>query len=192
MAYNFEDRLNRLPSRMRELNSRPVQYWRGGSILFEALATVYELRTDELIAFGVTNDARRLDFLFTMKDVPIGFMPVDDTDMIYDPALDLQCKVSPLGEEAESRWFSHTRVAMRIHTHAATYSLPASATDLSAVVSQSLVGSVMVATENVPLATIMTDSVMGAVVVEADLDPVFTGSVVGELESDEHADAVPI
>lgn len=183
MAYNFEDRLNRLSPRMRTLNSRPVQYWRGGNVLFEAAATVYELKTDDLIAFGVTLDARHLDFIFSRKQMPIGLRPLEG-DAIYDPKLDVYCKVSRLGGEAHYRWVSHTREAMRIHSHVATYSIPQSELDLVSLMTRSSVGAVQTLITTLPMETVFVGSVLGDVAVEADMNPLFSGSVVGELNED--------
>ncbi|MCA9223341.1 MAG: hypothetical protein KDA71_23660 [Planctomycetales bacterium] len=124
MTYSIEDRMKRLATRNRQVNSHSVTYRRNGQDQFEANATIYELRASELIEYGVSTDSRRIDFIFTRADIQDGWEPMAG-DEIVDVDADLTCKVTPLGDQAVFRWTDHTRTALRVHTQAPTYSTPA-------------------------------------------------------------------
>lgn len=101
---------------MRAVNSRTVRYRRGRDVA-EVVATVYELPASVLIAFGVSLDLRRRDYvidLAELSDVGNPFNVPQQGDRIEDG--NLVCKLTPLGDEEVFRWTNHLRNEVRVHT----------------------------------------------------------------------------
>jgi len=113
MAYDFEERFNRLATRMRELNKRTVDIYRNDIEEFaDVEVTCYELAHEELLHYGISTDIRRRDYIITAADV------IDYEPQIGDEIRDgsLVCEVAKLGDIAHWKYTSHNRVALRIHT----------------------------------------------------------------------------
>ena len=116
MSYNFTDRFNRLGNRMREVNNSRIRYHDGFNTSEEILATVYELVPDDRLPFGTVVSGRVRDYIITTNHLRINQTLIipEQGHTIIDG--NLQCLVTPLGEEPCFRYTSHQRITMRIHT----------------------------------------------------------------------------
>jgi hypothetical protein len=117
MPYDFEARHSRLAARMRAVNSRSITISRESEEI-TVRATAYEIPPEELIAYGLPLDVRRIDYIVSMADLvetvfanPLN--PIRLHDKIQDG--DLTLKVTPLGDRPCFKWTSHNRIALRIH-----------------------------------------------------------------------------
>lgn len=120
MAYDFEARHDTLRTRMREVNSRTVTYADGegsGANSGTISATVYSLTPEDLLAFGITLDVRRRDYIVTLAELQaiIGADEVPERGHLITDG-DLTCEVMPLGDGPIFNYTNHQRKAVRIHT----------------------------------------------------------------------------
>lgn len=117
MAYSFESRHDMLRNRMRALNSRTVTYQRGSESQ-SMLATVYEMKAEDLMPYGLATDVRHFSLIIDVSEVEkvvgSGSTPKPQ-DKIKDASLGIVLSVQPMGTEPCFTYTTHQRKAMRIH-----------------------------------------------------------------------------
>jgi hypothetical protein len=119
MAYSFGTRHDYLRTRMRAVNSRDVVY-RRGALSAEVQATVYEMRDEDKVNFGVPLGERRIDYIIDNDEViaAVGnpFTGPEQNDEIVDATIGVVCKVVPMTDGQCFKYTNNRRAAFRIHS----------------------------------------------------------------------------
>lgn len=102
---------------MRALNSRTVTYQRA-SASESMSATVYEMKPEDLLPYGISTDMRHFSLIIDVADIETvlgsGGKPKAQ-DKIRDAKLGIVLSVQPMGDEPCFKYTTHQRKAMRIH-----------------------------------------------------------------------------
>lgn len=117
MVYSFGERHDHLRKRMREVNSRTVNYRRKGRSV-ECSATVYETKQEDLVLLGLPLDVRRREYIVDLAELQEAGNPFEvprQGDEIIDGGL--HCQVVPrASDEPCFKFTTHRRDVVRIHT----------------------------------------------------------------------------